>query len=43
MPYRSIGQSLGFGQVAERSKGKVKARALIVVLVGNPIKIARSG
>lgn len=40
MPCRATGQSLGFSQVAERSKGKVKARAFIVVSVGNPIETA---
>lgn len=34
MPYRVTGQSPGFGQVAERSRGKVKARASIVFFVG---------
>lgn len=43
MPYRATGQSPGFGQVAERSRGKVKARASIVFFVGNAIEIPGSG
>lgn len=43
MPYRATGQSQGFGQGAERSRGKIKTRAFIVVFVGNPIVVAGSG